>query len=102
VKPIRVHPEAQLEAEAAIEWYGHRSPSAAGRLVVELRSALDRIQQSPNQFPTLAFDTRRIILGRSPYTIVFRETTTEIEIVAIAHGRRRPSYWRERLSGSSH
>jgi plasmid stabilization system protein ParE len=102
VKPIRVHPEAQREAEAAVAWYGQRSPHAAGRLVVELRSALNRIQQSPSQFPKLAFDTRRNILGRFPYLIVFRETTTEIEIVAFAHGRRRPGYWRERLSSTSH
>ena len=102
MKPIRVHPEAQLEAEAAVEWYGQRTPHAAGRLVVELRSALERIQQSPNQFPKLAFQTRRMVLGRFPYLVVFRETQTEIEIVAVAHGRRRPGYWRERLSSASH
>jgi plasmid stabilization system protein ParE len=102
VKPIRVHPEAQLEAEAAIEWYGDRSPYAASRLVVEIRSALKRIQHSPSQFPKLAFDTRWMVLGRFPYLIVFRETATEIEIIAVAHGRKRPGYWRERLSSTSH
>ena len=102
MKPIRVHPEAQLQAEAAVEWYGQRSRYAAGRLVVELRSALERIQQSPNEFPKLGFNARRKTLGRFPYIVVFRETTTEIEIVAVAHGRRRPGYWRERLSGTSH
>jgi len=102
VKPIRVHPEAQREAEAAVEWYGKRSPAAADRLVVELRSALGRIQQSPSQFPKLAFDTRRKVLGRFPYLIVFRETASEIEIVAFAHGRRRPDYWRHRLPSTSH
>ena len=102
MKPIRVHPEAQREAEATVEWYGQRSPHAAARLVVELRSALERIQQSPNQFPQLAFNTRRKVLGRFPYLVVFRETTSEIEIVAVAHGRRRPGYWRERLSSAGH
>lgn len=102
MKPIRVYPEAQLEAEAAVEWYGQRSPAAAGRLVDELHSALERIQQSPNQFPKLALNTRRKVLDRFPYVVVFRETTTEIEIIAIAHGRRRPGYWRERLSSTSH
>ncbi len=72
MKPIRVHPEAQLEAEAAIEWYGQRSPYAAGRFVVELRSAFKRIQRGPNQFPTLAFNTRREVLGRFPYLVLFR------------------------------
>ena len=101
MKPIRVHPEAQLEAEAAVEWYGQLSPKAATRLVIELRSAPERIQQSPNQFPKLAFNTRRKVLGRFPYLIVFRETKIEIEIIAVAHGRRRPGYWRERVSSTS-
>ena len=102
MKPIRVHPEAQFEAEAAVEWYGQRSPHAAGRLVVELRAALERIQLAPNQFPKFAVDARRMVLGRFPYVVVFRETSTEIEIVAVAHGRRRPGYWRERLYSTSH
>ena len=102
MKPIRVHPEAQLEAEAAIEWYGQRSPHAAGRLVAELRSALESIQEAPRRFPKFAFDARRKLLGRFPYVIVFRETKVEIEIIAVAHGRRRPGYWRERLSSTSH
>ena len=102
VKPIRVHPEALLEAEAAVEWYGQRSPHAAGRLVAELRSVLGRIQQAPREFPKLAFNVRRKVLGRFPYLVVFRETTTEIEIIAVAHGRRRPGYWLERLSDSGH
>lgn len=102
MKFVRVHPEALREAEAAVAWYGERSPNAAGRFVVELRSALERIQQAPSQFPKLAFDARRMVLGRFPYVVVFRETVTEIEIVAVAHGRRRPGYWRERRSSASH
>jgi plasmid stabilization system protein ParE len=71
-------------------------------LVVEIGSAIERIQRTPSQFPKLAFDARRMVLGRFPYVVVFRQTQTEIEIVAVAHGRRRPGYRRERLSGTSH
>ena len=102
MKAIRVHPDALREAEDAIEWYGHRSTHAASRLVVELRSAMARIRQAPSQFPKLAFDAQVMVLGRFPYLVVFRETAMEIEIVAVAHGRRRPGYWRERLSDTSH
>jgi hypothetical protein len=36
------------------------------------------------------------VLRRFPYLIVFREGMEGIEIVAVAHGRRRPGYWRDR------
>jgi toxin ParE1/3/4 len=102
VKAIRVYPEALREAEDAVEWYGERSTQAARRLVLEFRSAMERIRKSPRQFRKFAFDAQRVVLGRFPYIVVFRETSTEIEIVAVAHGSRRPGYWRERLSGVGH
>jgi|SRR5579872_2457094 len=49
------------------------------------------------QFSAYEFGTRRIVLRRFPYLVVFRETTSGIEIIAVVHGRRRPGYWRDRL-----
>jgi toxin ParE1/3/4 len=98
MKQIRVHPDALHEADATIEWYGKRSPQAAARFVAEFRSVIERIRQTPNHFPRSAFGTRRTALHHFPYLVVFRETETTIEIVAVAHGRRRPNYWRERLT----
>jgi hypothetical protein len=37
------------------------------------------------------------VLRRFPFVIIFREAAVRIEILAIAHGRRRPGYWRDRL-----
>jgi plasmid stabilization system protein ParE len=39
---------------------------------------------------------RRILLHRFPFFIVYRFRQARIEIVAVAHARRRPGYWRER------
>jgi len=36
-------------------------------------------------------------LKRFPYLIVFREMDSEIQIIAVAHGRRRQGYWKRRL-----
>ncbi|MEO8051097.1 MAG: type II toxin-antitoxin system RelE/ParE family toxin [Acidobacteriota bacterium] len=98
MKQLRVHPGVLLEAEAAVEWYGRRSPRAALRFLDEFRSAIQRIREAPEEFPRLAFDTRRIVLRHFPYIAVFHETESMMEIAAVAHGRRRPDYWRERLT----
>ena len=65
-------------------------------------SLLESLDQEVDDGAELAFDARVMVLGRFPCLAVFRETAIEIEIVAIAHGRRRPEYWRERLSSTSH
>ena len=94
---VRIHPSALDEAEAATEWYRRRSARAAGMFLDELDRAVERIGDHPGQFPEYAFGTRRLVLQRFPYLVVFRETGSGLEIIAVAHGRRRPGYWRERI-----
>jgi plasmid stabilization system protein ParE len=40
--------------------------------------------------------TRRVLVPRFPYQVVYRLMSTEIVIVAVAHLKRRPGYWRRR------
>jgi hypothetical protein len=35
-------------------------------------------------------------MGRFPYALVYREVAEEIEIVAVAHLKRRSAYWSQR------
>jgi hypothetical protein len=40
---------------------------------------------------------RKLPSQRFPYAIVFIELDDEIRVLAIAHGKRQPGYWRARL-----
>jgi plasmid stabilization system protein ParE len=96
-RAVQVHPAALEEAEAATGWYAERSRRAAQRFLNELGRAIEQVSEHPEQHPAFVFGTRRIVLSKFPYVIVFRETATAVQIVAIAHGRRRPGYWRNRV-----
>jgi plasmid stabilization system protein ParE len=90
-KSVRIHPAALEEAEAVLAWYAKRSSRAADAFLNELDHAIH-----PERYQLYEFEARRAVLRRFPYLIVFREGTEGIEIVAVAHGRRRPGYWRDR------
>jgi plasmid stabilization system protein ParE len=94
---VRIHPAALEEAETATDWYRQRSRRAAEMFLDELDSAIKRIGQHSRQFSVYEFGTRRIVLRRFPYLVIFRETASGMEIIAVAHGRRRPGYWRDRF-----
>ena len=96
-RPVAFHPAALAEAEAAVEWYGQRSERAAARFLDELDWVIGQVSSSPNRFPIFDFGTRRMLLRRFPYFVVFRETATQLEVIAVAHGHRRPGYWRDRI-----
>jgi plasmid stabilization system protein ParE len=97
MKPGQVHPEAKTEIKLAFEWYWVRSESAALSFDAALRDALSVLRKSPRICALYLRGTRRVILDHYPYFVVFRELPRKIQIVAVAHAKRRPGYWAKRL-----
>jgi plasmid stabilization system protein ParE len=93
---LRLHPAALAEAERARDWYRERSPVAALGFLGELDRAIERIAESPHSWPSYVKGTRRYLLARFPFSIVYRTRDRVIEVFAIAHHRRRPGYWSDR------
>jgi plasmid stabilization system protein ParE len=90
--PIRFHPAAASEVEAAALWYAERSPVAVRAFVTEVNTCVERVQEAPNRWPRYLHDTRRYLFPNFPFSLVYRIRNGEIEIVAVAHHRRRPGY----------
>ena len=95
-RPVEFHPDAVAEARAAFEWYQERNESAAGLFLTELDLAIERITETPERWPLYLRGTRRFLLRRFPFAVVYRQVAETIQIVAVAHGRRKPGYWKER------
>jgi len=36
-------------------------------------------------------------MKRFPFAIIYRDTPEAIQVIAIAHGHRRPGYWKKRI-----
>ena len=95
---VDVHPEAVAEARAATQWYRERSSSAADAFLAELDRAVERIAEDPEMWPWYVRGTRRYVFQRFPFYLVYREIAGKLQIVAVAHGRRRPGYWKHRIA----
>jgi plasmid stabilization system protein ParE len=77
-------------------WYAERNPSAADAFLAALDQAIREIAESPERSPLHLHGTRKSLLRRFPYSVIYRVTATAIQIIAVAHGRRRPGYWKAR------
>ena len=93
---VEVHPEAVAEAEAAKLWYEARSHKAAHGFLAELDRAIEQISNAPDRWPNYLHGTRRFLLRRYPFSIVYRQVGNSIDLVAVAHARRKPGYWASR------
>jgi plasmid stabilization system protein ParE len=96
-KPLEFHLQAELEYLSALEWYQERSATAA----INFESAFDRairtISKAPHRWPIYLAGCRRYALHQFPFIIVYSILPSHILVLAVAHGHRRPGYWRDRL-----
>jgi len=93
---VDFHPEAVAEAGAAFAWYRERSDEAAAAFLAEIDRAIEMIAEAPDRWPRYAHKTRRFLLHRFPFSVVYRRTAESLQVVAFAHGKRRPGYWKGR------
>ena len=105
MKPVGLSPEAVLELIEAAAWYETRQPGLAIRFLREIDQAQQAIQSRPKSFLQLAnmaidLEVRRALLPRFPYALVFLELQTEIRVLAVAHAKRHPDYWLNRLQAT--
>ena len=92
------HQEAESEHLETVAYYETRQVGLGASYLVEFESALDRVCEAPNRYPIARNpDIRHIRLMRFPYTVLFRESAGTVQVLAVAHHRRRPLYWLSRL-----
>lgn len=94
---VSLHEAASAEYEAAFEWYYLRSEFAASSFVEEVIRAIGEISQAPTRWPQITHGVRKFLLRRFPFAVFYRELPSGIQVVAVAHSRRRPGYWKRRL-----
>ena len=97
-RPIRFGEPASDEFRDAVQWYESRRRGLGADFFDAVVTAIEAIQANPEIGPQRLSDgkTRRILLDKFPYQIVYRLRPDELVIVAVAHLKRRPDYWRTR------
>lgn len=96
-RTVRNLKPAREEFAAAVRWYEEQRPGLGGEFFDAVGHATSLIQTQPEiGTPSKDHRTRRVLVQRFPYQVVYRLTADEIIIVAIAHLKRRPGYWRKR------
>ncbi len=101
-KPICFEPEAFDELLAAVLRYESQRAGLGNELRSATLHALGLIQDGPSRWSLVPgvpteLGTRRVLLQRFPYGVIYMELPSEIRVLAFAHARRRPGYWRRRI-----
>lgn len=88
---------ASEELAAAVRWYEERRAGLGAEFYDAIVRTTERIGEKPEVGSPFAHLTaRRVLVAGFPYQIVYRLDSDGIRIIAIAHLRRRPGFWRHR------
>jgi hypothetical protein len=94
---VLFHPKALQELSDGADYYGKIPKDLAERLLFEVEHGRTLIVEFPEAWAPASASTRRYLLPGFPFQIVYRIRGEEIQIVALAHFKRKAGYWQHRL-----
>ena len=81
----------------AAQFYETESTGLGIDFFDDVQRVIDSVRDQPKLGVSIDEHLRRALLLRFPYSLIYSEEAGSILIVAVAHQRRRPDYWRERI-----
>lgn len=93
---VDFHPEANEELTESADWYAVHSSVAARNFLVAVDIAIASIVSDPERFVFIDDRHQSCSVTRFPFQVVFRHDGDQFHIIAVAHAKRLPGYWRDR------
>lgn len=93
---VRFLKMARLELDEAVDYYNSEMPGLGDDFLAEVLNAIDRIREYPEAWPVFTRNSRRCLVRRFPYGILYQVVENGLLVAAVAHLHRNPSYWRQR------
>jgi len=89
--------DALAELDAAAAFYSAQvNVELARAFVDEFERVVNIISSSPQIGAIFRGSWRRYFLRKFPYSVIYQISQGELRVIAVAHQRRRPTYWAKR------
>lgn len=93
---VRLLEGAEADLIDAATFLEHRLPGLGTRFTDSVQRSLVRLAENPDMGAPLGLTYRKLRVSRFSYNLIYRIEAEEVLVVAVAHHRRRPNYWRSR------
>lgn len=94
---LEFHSEAELKLIESSVYYEHAVAGLGERFETEVRRATDLLLDSPEIGAPIDRERRKFVLKSFPYNLIHVPSIDAVRILAVAHHRRKPGYWRTRV-----
>ena len=90
------HTEAEKEFNQAIDYYEDLHERLGLEFAQEIFDAIQRIIEYPLAWQCMTSETRRCLVNRFPFGIIYQIIEKQIVVIAVMHLHRKPDYWKKR------
>lgn len=94
---IEILAAAESEIEGAYDYYERQAEGLGSRFLDELIYGFKNIKRYPGAWPNFSGRTKRCLLAKFPYGVIYQLRKDKILVVAVTHLHRKPEYWKDRL-----
>lgn len=92
------HPAAEAEHLESVAYFESERAGLGASYLYEFEETMQLVCEAPHRYPVeKGADTRLIRMKRFPYKVYYREISGSVQVLAVAHQRRKPGYWQSRL-----
>ena len=86
--------QARAALLSARDYYNSEMSGLGYEFVEEFVSAISRIRAHPEAWTPLSKRTRRCLINRFPYSVIFRlvNSRCEIQVIDLMHHKQKPKY----------
>lgn len=91
------HPAAEFELDESVSYYEECQSGLGIQFAEEVLATIMRILEYPDAWSPLSKNTRRCLVNRFPFGIIYQHKSDFIHIIAVANLQRRPGYWKKRM-----
>lgn len=93
---IQFHTAAEKETEEVADYYDHQLSGLGAEFYHELSTIMDLLETNPRMGVVYFGPYRRVMLQRFPFAVYYEIADNQIRVMAVAHQRRLPGYWKGR------
>lgn len=97
MRKVKFIAPARREFLKEVGYYNEQQSGVGADFAEEVEAATARALAYPDAGSPASKSTRRVLVNRFPFSIIYRPDSDGIVVFAVANHSRRPEYWAPRL-----
>ncbi|MCR4320386.1 MAG: type II toxin-antitoxin system RelE/ParE family toxin [Candidatus Brocadiaceae bacterium] len=94
---VIVMPEAEDDLKEAFSWYEDNRTGLGHDFLLQVDAGINFIKRNPDVHPIEYKGTKKHLIKRFPYKIIYLVEEEKIVILAVIHGKRNPVLIKKRI-----